>query len=53
MIESIPTALNISDCHADLLELAAHRVVHETLNGEVVRRMKRGGFAIREVPADH
>jgi predicted acylesterase/phospholipase RssA len=52
-LESIPTALNISDCHADLLELAAHQMVHETLNGEVVRRMKRAGFAIREVPADH
>jgi hypothetical protein len=52
-LESIPTNLKISDCHADLLELAAHKVVHDTLNGDVVRRMKREGFAIREVPAVH
>jgi hypothetical protein len=52
-LTSIPTDLEITDCHADLLELAAHQVVHEALNGDVVRRMQREGFAIREVPADH
>ncbi len=52
-LEGIPTALSISECHADLLELAAHQMVHKTLNGEVVRRMQREGFAIRAVPEDH
>jgi hypothetical protein len=52
-LESIPTSLKVSDCHADLLELAAHKIVHDTLNGEVVRRMQGEGFAIRDVPADH
>jgi hypothetical protein len=52
-LASIPTDLEITDCHADLLELAAHKRVHETFDKEVVDRMNSEGFAIREVPADH
>ena len=52
-LEDIPTSLSITDCHADLLERAAHQMVRATLNGEVVERMQREGFSIRAVPEDH
>jgi predicted acylesterase/phospholipase RssA len=45
----IPTDLAISKCDADLMEMAAHKVVHDTLNGEMARRLRERGFAIREV----
>ncbi len=31
-IADIPTSLRITDCHADLMERAAHAIVHERLN---------------------
>jgi hypothetical protein len=45
----IPTDLLISKCDGDLMEMAAHEVVHDTLTGETVRRLREEGFAIREV----
>jgi predicted acylesterase/phospholipase RssA len=45
----IPTDLLISKCDADLMEMAAHEVVHDTLNGEMARRLRDDGFAVREV----
>jgi predicted acylesterase/phospholipase RssA len=32
-LEDIPTSLSISNCHADRLERAAHKIVHAALNG--------------------
>jgi hypothetical protein len=45
----IPTDLLISKCDGDLMEMAAHKVVHDTLNGEMARRLMDQGFAVREV----
>ena len=45
----IPTDLLISKCDADLMEMAAHKVVHDTLTGEMARRLADEGFTIREV----
>jgi hypothetical protein len=45
----IPTDLLISKCDGDLMEMAAHKVVHDTMTGETVRRLRDLGFAVREV----
>jgi hypothetical protein len=45
----IPTDLSIDECDGDLMEMAAHRVVHDTITGERLRRLKDLGFAVREV----
>jgi len=45
----IPTDLVIDDCDADLMEMAAHKVIHDTLTGATARRLRAGGFAVREV----
>jgi predicted acylesterase/phospholipase RssA len=45
----IPTDLSIGKCDGDLMEMAAHNVVHDTLNGETARRLRDEGFAVREV----
>jgi hypothetical protein len=45
----IPTDLLISKCDADLMEMAAHKVVHDTLAGETAHRLRDEGFAVREV----
>ncbi len=47
-IGEIPTLLSIDDCGADLLEQAAHQVVHERLNGEWGARLRALGIPIRE-----
>lgn len=45
----IPTSFGISDCDADLVEQAAHAMVHEALNGgEAGRRLRESGFPLRE-----
>ena len=45
----IPTDLLISKCDGDLMEMAAHQVVHDTLTGEMLHRLRDAGFAVREV----
>jgi hypothetical protein len=45
----IPTDLLISECDGDLMEMAAHRVVHDTMTGETLHRLRDLGFAIRDV----
>ena len=45
----IPTDLLIRECDADLMEMAAHKIVHDTLTGETLRRLRDHGFAVREV----
>jgi len=46
-LEEIPTLLSIDACGADLLERAAHQVVHESLNGEPGRRLRELGIPFR------
>jgi predicted acylesterase/phospholipase RssA len=45
----IPTDLVIGKCDADLMEMAAHRIIHDTLTGETARRLRDHGFVFREV----
>ena len=47
-VASIPTAYQISDCDADLLELAARDVVSSALDPATVERLKEMGFVARE-----
>jgi hypothetical protein len=46
-LEAVPTLLSIDDCGADLLELAAHQVVHASLNGEAGERLRELGIPFR------
>ena len=47
--EAIPTSFGISDCDSELVERAAHELVHEAMNGgEAGRRLREAGFAVRE-----
>ena len=48
-LEKIPTLLAIDKCAADLLERAAHQVVHAQLNGEAGERMRALGIPVRTV----
>jgi hypothetical protein len=45
-VRRIPTKLNIEDCAADLMELAAHEIVHRRLSGEAGTRR----VAFRDCP---
>jgi hypothetical protein len=47
-VASIPTAYNVSNCNADLLELAARDVVSSTLNPATVERLAEMGFVARK-----
>jgi hypothetical protein len=42
----ISTDFKIDGCDADLLELAAHRLVHETFDDEAARRLRSEGLSI-------
>jgi predicted acylesterase/phospholipase RssA len=45
----IPTDLSINKCDADLMEMAAHKVIHDTLTGETAQQLRDHGFTVREV----
>jgi hypothetical protein len=45
-LSEIPTDLEITDCDADLLELAAHDIVHSQLDAETMRRLQEKGFPV-------
>ncbi len=45
----IPTDLSIGKCDADLIEMAAHKIIHDTLTGETAQRLSNHGFTVREV----
>jgi hypothetical protein len=47
-VEKIGTSLSISECDADLMEAAAHKVVHDTFSDETVRRLSDQGFGFNE-----
>jgi predicted acylesterase/phospholipase RssA len=47
-IGEIPTLLSIDDCGADLLEQAAHQIVHERLNGDAGARLRALGISFHE-----
>ena len=47
-VASIPTHYKISECDADLLELAARDVVSSTLDPATVERLNEMGFAARK-----
>lgn len=49
-VASIPTLYSISECNADLLELAARDVVGSTLDPATVERLKEMGFVPRRTP---
>ena len=42
----IATDFTIEECQADLLEMAAHQLVHATLDDEAVSRLTSSGFPI-------
>jgi hypothetical protein len=44
-VANIGTSLSINDCDADLMEAAAHKVVHRTFSDETVRRLRDQGFS--------
>lgn len=46
LLLEIPTLFKIDECNADLLELAAHQLVHETFNDEAVQRLGNEGLSI-------
>jgi predicted acylesterase/phospholipase RssA len=48
-LEAIPTMLSIDDCGADLVERAAHQVVHAQLAGEWGERLRELGIPVRPV----
>jgi predicted acylesterase/phospholipase RssA len=43
-VANIGTSLSISECDADLMEAAAHKVVHDTFSDETVRQLRDQGF---------
>ena len=45
-LPEIPTEFGIDECDADLLEMAAHQLVHDTLDEETVRRLRSEGLSI-------
>lgn len=47
-VASIPTAYTITECNADLLELAARDVVNSRLNPATVAKLAEMGFVARE-----
>jgi hypothetical protein len=50
-VASIPTSYHVSECDADLLELAARDVVSSTLDAATVGRLKEMGFVARKTKA--
>jgi len=46
LLLKIPTEFKIEACDADLLEMAAHHLVHETFDDEATRRLKSEGISI-------
>lgn len=53
-VSRIPTRFRIADCDADLLDLAAHSIVHAQLSPERLRHLKDMGFPVRLTPVvDH
>jgi hypothetical protein len=46
LLLEIETKFSIPECHADLLEMAAHQLVHKTLDDETARRLTSEGFSI-------
>jgi len=46
LLLEIETKFNIKECHADILEMAAHQLVHEAFDVEAVRRLTSDGFSI-------
>jgi len=42
----IPTDFNIDNCDADLLEMAAHQLIHDTFDDEATRRLGSEGLSI-------
>jgi predicted acylesterase/phospholipase RssA len=46
LLLEIPTLLMIDECNADLLEMAAHQLVHTSFDDEAVRRLTGKGFSI-------
>ncbi|MGD2132666.1 MAG: patatin-like phospholipase family protein [Maricaulaceae bacterium] len=47
-IAAIPTGLSISACDADLMEAAAHQLVHAAVNAQA-EHLRAQGFMLREV----
>jgi hypothetical protein len=45
-LSEIPTDLEITDCDADLLELAAHDIVHTRLDAATMRQLREKGFPV-------
>jgi hypothetical protein len=52
-LASIATSYSVPECGADLLEVAAHNIVHERLNPETIERLNSLGFAVRTTPVSH
>jgi len=46
LLLEIETKFKIKECYADLLEMAAHQLVHKTFDDAAVRRLKGEGFSI-------
>ena len=56
LLLEVETKFSIPECHADLMEMAAHRLVHATLDDETARRLTSEGFsvsAVRECALEH
>ncbi len=51
-VASIPTAYNVTDCNADLLELAARDVVNSRLDPATVERLQEMGFVPETAVSD-
>jgi len=49
-LSKIPTHYKVSECHADLLEVAAQNVVRAKLTPEMMERLKSMGFTVRTAP---
>jgi predicted acylesterase/phospholipase RssA len=46
LLLEISTDFKIDDCDADLLEMAAHQLVHDTFDDEAARRLRSEGISI-------
>jgi hypothetical protein len=44
-LRGIPTRFKVNDCNADLLERAAHQLVHAALDEAALRRLAEDGYA--------
>lgn len=52
-LQEIDTQLAIGECDADLVESAAHALVHAALGAEKVRDLRGRGFSVREAAHPH